>query len=168
MTSCRLITPARDPNQRRKPAEPARQASKSCGEVLCEAPFRKGSLLSQLNTQLNQGWPRASQGALGRRSESQDTREMDDLKSDDSFTLRSKNERIARCTRNGRPQNRSGSSTLEHKCVSVVKKQWRTTSSGPKMTRVSHFAPKTSESHDTRDMSALKTAADHQLWNASV
>ena len=123
MTSCRLITPARDPNQRRKPAEPARQASKSCGEVLCEAPFRKGSLLSQLNTQLNQGWPRASQGALGRRSESQDTREMDDLKSDDSFTLRSNNERIARYTRNQRSQNRSGSSTLERKCVSVGQKQ---------------------------------------------
>ena len=33
------------------------------------------------------------------------------------------------------------------------------------MTTVSHFAPKTSELHDTREISDLKTAADHQLWN---
>ena len=33
------------------------------------------------------------------------------------------------------------------------------------MTRVSQFDPKTSESHDTREISDLKTAADHQLWN---
>ena len=51
--------------------------------------------------------------------------DLEQPKNDDSFTLGSKNERIARYTRNQRPQNRSGSSTLEHKCVSVVKKQWR-------------------------------------------
>ena len=89
-------------------------------------------------------------------------------KNDDSCTLCSENERIARYTRNQRPQNRSGSSTFEHKCVSVVKKQWRATSSDPKMTTVAHFDPKTSELHDTREMGDLKTAADHQLWNTSV
>ena len=41
-------------------------------------------------------------------------------KNDDCYTLCSENERIARYTRHGRPQNRSGSSTSERKCVSVV------------------------------------------------
>ena len=33
------------------------------------------------------------------------------------------------------------------------------------MTTVAHFHPKMSESHDTREISDLKTAADHQHWN---
>ena len=37
-----------------------------------------------------------------------------------------------------------------------------------KMTTVSHFASKTNESHDAREIGDLKTAADHQLLNASV
>ena len=37
-----------------------------------------------------------------------------------------------------------------------------------KMATVTHFAPKTSESHDTRETSNVKTAADHRLLNASV
>ena len=41
-------------------------------------------------------------------------------KNDDCYTLCSENERIARYTRNERPQTRSGSSTSERKCVSVV------------------------------------------------
>ena len=89
-------------------------------------------------------------------------------KNDDCFTLCTKNEQIARYTRHQRPQNRSGSSTLKHKCVSVVEKQRKPTSSNPKMTSVSHFAPRTSKSHDTRDISDLKTAAVHQLWKTSV
>merc|ERR1712110_474886 len=34
-----------------------------------------------------------------------------------------------------------------------------------KMATVAQFDPKTSESHDTRKISDLKTAADHQFWN---
>ena len=37
-----------------------------------------------------------------------------------------------------------------------------------KATTVSHFDPKTSESHDTRETSDLKTAADHQLLNKNA
>ena len=40
----------------------------------------------------------------------------------------------------------------------------KNTGGNPKMTRVSHFDPKSSELHDTREMGDLKTAADHQLW----
>ena len=80
----------------------------------------------------------------------------------------SRNEGIARYTRNLRAQNRSGSSTFELNCVSVVKNQWRATSSDLKMTTVSQFDPKTNESHDTREIGDLRTAADHQLLNTTV
>ena len=43
-----------------------------------------------------------------------------DPKNDDSCTLSFKNERIARYTRNQRPQNRSGSSTLEQKPQRII------------------------------------------------